>query len=132
MQPVRPAGRRVLIRRASLDLIGLPPTPEEVEAFVRDRSPPAFAKVVDRLLASPHYGERWGRYWLDLARYADDRLNDTRDDPYPNAYRYRDWVVQALKPGSSLRSLRQGPDCRRPDGAGGAGAIRGRPGASTA
>ena len=96
MQPVKPAGRRALIRRASLDLIGLPPTPEEVEAFVRDRSPLAFAKVVDRLLASPHYGERWGRYWLDLARYADDRLNDTRDDPYPNAYRYRDWVVQAL------------------------------------
>ena len=96
MRPVKAAGRRVLIRRASLDLIGLPPTPEEVEAFVRDRSPLAFAKVVDRLLASPHYGERWGRYWLDLARYADDRLNDTRDDPYPNAYRYRDWVVQAL------------------------------------
>ena len=96
MQPVRPAGRRVLIRRASMDLIGLPPIPEEVEAFVRDRSPLAFAKVVDRLLASPHYGERWGRYWLDLARYADDRLNDTRDDPYPNSYRYRDWVVQAL------------------------------------
>ncbi len=96
MQPVKPAGRRALIRRASLDLIGLPPTPEEVEAFVRDRSPLAFANVVDRLLASPHYGERWGRYWLDMARYADDRLNDTRDDPYPNAYRYRDWVVQAL------------------------------------
>jgi len=96
MRPVKTAGRRVLIRRASLDLIGLPPTPEEVEAFVRDRSPLAFARVVDRLLASPHYGERWGRYWLDLARYADDRLNDTRDDPYPNAYRYRDWVVRAL------------------------------------
>ena len=96
LKPVQPAGRRVLIRRASLDLIGLPPTAEEVEAFLRDRSPLAFAKVVDRLLASPHYGERWGRYWLDLARYADDRLNDTKDDPYPNAYRYRDWVVQAL------------------------------------
>ena len=96
LRPVKAAGRRVLIRRASLDLIGLPPTPEEVEAFVRDRSPLAFAKVVDRLLASPHYGERWGRYWLDLARYADDRLNDTRDDPYPNAYRYRDWVVRVL------------------------------------
>ena len=96
LQPLGPAGRRVLMRRASLDLVGLPPTPEEVEAFVRDRSPLAFAKVVDRLLASPHYGERWGRYWLDLARYADDRLNDTRDDPYPNAYRYRDWVVRVL------------------------------------
>ncbi len=96
MQPVEPADRRVLIRRASFDLIGLPPTPEEVDAFLQDRSPLAFAKVVDRLLASPHYGERWGRYWLDLARYADDRLNDTKDEPYPNAYRYRDWVVQAL------------------------------------
>ena len=96
MQPVKPADRRVLIRRATFDLIGLPPTPEKVDAFLRDSSPLAFAKVVDRLLASPHYGERWGRYWLDLARYADDRLNDTKDEPYPNAYRYRDWVVQAL------------------------------------
>ena len=97
MQPVQPAGRRVLIRRASFDLIGLPPTPEEVEAFLQDSSPLAFAKVVDRLLASPHYGERWGRYWLDLARYSDDQLfNQTKDDPFPNAYRYRDWVVQAL------------------------------------
>jgi hypothetical protein len=96
LEPQRPASRRVLIRRAYFDLIGLPPTPQEVDAFVNDRSPDAFAKVVDRLLASPHYGERWGRYWLDVARYADDRLNSTKDDPYPNAYRYRDWVVQAL------------------------------------
>src|SRR5207249_11866014 len=96
LKPVRLAGKRTLIRRATLDLIGLPPTPEEVDAFVHDTSPDAFAKVVDRLLASPHYGERWGRYWLDVARYSDDKLNSTNDDPYPNAFRYRDWVIQAF------------------------------------
>ena len=68
---MKPADRRTLIRRATFDLIGLPPTPGEIESFVRDSSPEAFAKVVERLLASPHYGERWGRYWLDVARYAD-------------------------------------------------------------
>ena len=73
LKPVRPADRRTLIRRATMDLIGLPPTPDEVDAFVNDKSPDAFAKVVDRLLASPHYGERWGRYWLDIARYADSK-----------------------------------------------------------
>src|SRR5581483_11514517 len=72
------------------------PTSAEVDAFVGDRSPDAFAKVVDHLLASPRYGERWGRYWLDIARYADDKLNSTMEDPYPNAFRYRDWVIQAF------------------------------------
>ena len=96
LKPVGRADKRTLIRRATLDSIGLPPTPEEVEAFVRDSSPRAFEKVVDRLLASPHYGERWGRYWLDIARYADDQLNATEDKPVPNAFHYRDWVVQAL------------------------------------
>jgi hypothetical protein len=96
LRPVRPADKRTLIRRATFDLIGLPPTPEEVEAFVSDQSPEAFARVVDRLLASPHYGERWARYWLDLARYADGRLGPTQDTPYPNAFRYRDWVVEAF------------------------------------
>ena len=67
-----------------------------MDAFLRDNSPDAFRKVVDRLLASPHYGERWGRYWLDVARYSDDRLNSTNDDPYANAFRYRDWVIQAF------------------------------------
>src|SRR5262245_33461038 len=71
LKPARPADRRTLIRRATLDLTGLPPTPEEVDAFLADKSPDAFAKVVDRLLASPQYGERWGRYWLDVARYSD-------------------------------------------------------------
>src|SRR5947209_4792080 len=69
--PARPADRRTLLRRATFDLTGLPPTPEEVEAFSKDDSPNAFAKVVDRLLASPAYGQRWGRHWLDVVRYAD-------------------------------------------------------------
>lgn len=96
IEPAPPAGKRVLLRRAYFDLIGLPPTPAEATAFLNDRSPNAFAKVVDRLLASPRYGERWGRYWLDVARYSDDRLDSERDNPYPNAFRYRDWVVQAF------------------------------------
>jgi hypothetical protein len=96
LRPARPAEKRVLIRRATLDLTGLPPTPEEVDAFLADRSPSAFATVVDRLLASPRYGERWGRYWLDVARYSDDKLNSTQEEPYPNAFRYRDWVIQAF------------------------------------
>lgn len=96
LKPAPPAARRTLIRRASLDLTGLPPAPEEVEAFEADRSPDAFAKVVDRLLASPRYGERWGRHWLDVARYADDKLNSTEDEPYANAFRYRNWVIGAF------------------------------------
>jgi hypothetical protein len=96
LKPVRAADKRILIRRATFDLIGLPPTPEEVDAFVRDNSSGAFAKVVDRLLASSHYGERWGRYWLDVARYSDDKLNSTKDEPYTNSFRYRDWVIRAF------------------------------------
>ncbi len=97
LHPVRPADRRTLIRRATYDLTGLPPSDEEVEAFEHDRSPDAFDKVIDRLLASPRYGERWGRLWLDVARYSDDRLDSERDNPYPASYRYRDWVIQAIK-----------------------------------
>jgi len=101
LEPVRPADRRTLIRRATLDLTGLPPTPDEVDAFVADSSSDAFAKVVDRLLASPRYGEAWGRHWLDVARYAEDdpRSLDPMNrgyNPYPNAYLYRDWVVKAF------------------------------------
>ena len=73
-----------------------PPTFEEVNAFVKDRSFDAFAKVVDRLLASPRYGERWGRHWLDVARYADEMYSSTEDAPSPNAWRHRDWVVKAF------------------------------------
>lgn len=97
LRAVRRADRRTLIRRATYDLTGLPPTPEEVDAFERDRSPDAFAKVIDRLLASPRYGERWGRLWLDVARYSDDRLDSERDNPYPASFRYRDWVIQAIQ-----------------------------------
>jgi cytochrome c553 len=97
LKPVVAAGKRSLIRRASYDLIGLPPTAAEVAAFEKDRSPGAFAKVVDRLLESPRYGEKWGRFWLDIARYSDDRLNSERDDPYENSFRYRDWVIQAVQ-----------------------------------
>ena len=90
-----PAGRRTLIRRATFDLIGLPPEPERVEAFVADDRPDAFERLVDELLASPHYGERWGRYWLDLARYA-DTAGDNSDYPIPQAYLYRDYVIDAF------------------------------------
>ena len=101
LAPVRPADRRTLIRRATLDLTGLPPTPDEIDAFLKDTSTDAFAKVVDRLLASPQYGEAWGRHWLDVARYAEDdpRSLDPMGrgyNPYPNAYLYRDWVVKAF------------------------------------
>ncbi len=96
LRPVKPAEKRALLRRATFDLIGLPPTPVELDQFQSDSRPDAFAKVIDRLLASPHYGERWGRYWLDLARYADGQLGASKDTPYPNAYRYRDWVVDAF------------------------------------
>jgi cytochrome c553 len=96
LTPVAPADKRNLLRRASYDLIGLPPTPEEMNAFVNDKSPNAFATVVDRLLASPHYGERWGRHWLDVARYSDDKLAPQANMPYPNAFRFRDWVIQAF------------------------------------
>jgi hypothetical protein len=99
MKPNPPADKRTLIRRATYDLTGLPPTPEEVQAFVDDTSPDAFAKVVDRLLASPQYGERWGRIWLDTARYADTKgdVNANQDVPlFPYAWTYRDYVVKSF------------------------------------
>ena len=83
------------MRRLSFDLIGLPPTPEEVDAFLKDDAPDAYEKVVDRLLASPHHGERWAQHWLDLARYADTDGFEF-DQARPDAWRYRDWVVEAL------------------------------------
>ncbi len=89
------ADKRTLIRRATFDLVGLPPTPSEVEAFLADESPQAFATVVDRLLASPHYGERWGRHWLDVVRYADSNGLD-ENVAFGNAWRYRDYVVAAF------------------------------------
>ena len=89
------ADKRTLIRRATFDLTGLPPTPEEVDAFLADKSPDAFAKVVDRLLASSAYGERWGRHWLDVARYADSNGLD-ENVAFGNAWRYRDYVVNSF------------------------------------
>jgi hypothetical protein len=96
VEPVKTADKRTLIRRAYYDLTGLPPAEEDVEAFLKDSSPDAFAKVVDRLLASTRYGERWARYWLDIARYSDDQLETEMEVPVPNAFRYRDWVIQAF------------------------------------
>ncbi|HTL16207.1 MAG TPA: DUF1549 domain-containing protein, partial [Patescibacteria group bacterium] len=99
LKPNPPADKRTLIRRATFDLIGLPPTKEEVEAFLKDDSTDAFAKVVDRLLASPHYGERWGRHWLDVARYSDTKgqIRRQREDPnYPYAWTYRDYVIRSF------------------------------------
>ncbi len=94
LQPSPRADAYTLVRRASLDLIGLPPTPEEVEGFVQDRSPDAYEKLIDRLLASPHYGERWARRWLDLARYAD--TNGYEKDRLRSIWPWRDWVINAL------------------------------------
>ena len=99
MAPNEPADKRTLIRRAYYDLIGLPPTPEESVEFLNDDSPLAFEKVVDRLLASPHYGERWGRHWLDVARYSDAKGQfDRRRESsiYPYAWTFRDYVVKAF------------------------------------
>ena len=96
LTPNSPASRRVLIRRASLDLTGLPPTIEEVNRFLADEAPEAFATVVDRLLSSTAYGERWGRHWLDVARYGEDQAHTFKARKYPRGYFYRDWVVKSL------------------------------------
>jgi hypothetical protein len=90
-----PADKRTLIRRATYDLTGLPPTPEEVEAFIADPSPEAFSKLLERLLGSPAYGEKWGRKWLDVVRYA-DTAGENSDFPVPNAWRYRNYVIDAF------------------------------------
>ena len=95
LNPSREADRRTLVRRLYFDLTGLPPTPDEVDAFVADANADAYEKLVDRLLASPRYGERWGRHWLDVARYADS-MGYRYDDATPAAYRYRDWVIRAF------------------------------------
>ncbi|REJ93847.1 MAG: DUF1549 domain-containing protein [Planctomycetota bacterium] len=94
-QPAAEANRYALLRRLCLDLTGLPPTREQIDAFVADRRPDAYERLVDRLLASPHYGERWAQHWLDLVRYADSNGFKT-DEPRPHAWRYREYVVNAL------------------------------------
>jgi Protein of unknown function (DUF1553)/Protein of unknown function (DUF1549)/Planctomycete cytochrome C len=95
LAPVADADRRTLIRRAYFDLIGLPPTPEETEVFVSDTDPKAFEKVIDRLLAMPQFGERWGRHWLDIARFGESSSKE-RNIPFPMAWKYRDWVYDAI------------------------------------
>ena len=95
LTPNAAADKRTLIRRATFDLIGLPPTPDEVRAFLADKSPKAFERLVDRLLASPQYGERWARHWLDVARYA-DTAGDNSDFPVPTAYKYRNYVINSF------------------------------------
>jgi len=95
LEPAPEADRRSLIRRLSFDLIGLPPTPEEIEAFVNDADPLAYEKLVDRLLASPHYGERWGRHWLDVVRFGESEGYET-NMPRPSAWPYRDYVIRAF------------------------------------
>ncbi|MFM7831921.1 MAG: DUF1549 domain-containing protein, partial [Planctomycetaceae bacterium] len=104
MQQMQPRGltfspdadRRTLIRRASLDLLGIPPTPEQVDEFVNDAGVDAWERLVDRLLAAPQYGERWGRHWLDAAGYADSEGATNADAERPNAWRYRDYVIQSF------------------------------------
>src|SRR5262245_33162286 len=105
LKPGKPAAKAVWIRRATYDLTGLPPAAEDVDAFLADESPQAFARVVDRLLASPRYGERWARHWLDVARYADGDGPERRPvyigygmakDGFANTFRYRDWVIDAF------------------------------------
>jgi hypothetical protein len=95
LRPAGPADRRTLLRRVTFDLTGLPPTPEEVDAFLADRAPDAYERLVERLLASPHYAERWARHWLDVVRYADSGGFEA-DHFYASAWRYRDYVIRAL------------------------------------
>ncbi|MSU61660.1 MAG: DUF1553 domain-containing protein [Pedosphaera sp.] len=95
LPPAAPADKRTLIRRATFDLIGLPPTPEEVAEFLADKSPASISKVIDRLLNSPRYGERWGRHWMDVVRYA-DTAGDNADYPIPEISLYRDYIIDAF------------------------------------
>ena len=97
LAPSPQAGRRTLATRAYVDLLGYKPTFEEIQAFLNDRSPNAYEQLIDRLLASPHYGERWARRWMDVARYAEDNpTSEATNPPYPFAWRYRDWIIEAL------------------------------------
>ena len=120
LQPSPEADRSTLIQRASLDLTGLRPSYDEVQSFLNDKDPGAYEKLINRLLGSPHYGERWGRYWLDVARYGEDNpTSEATNPPYPFAWRYRDWVIESLNKDVSVRPVceaaaRRGSDARRP------------------
>ena len=125
LMPSAGADRRTLIRRLSFDLTGLPPTPEEIEAFVADPDPAASEKLVDRLLATPQYGERWARHWLDVVHYGDTHGYD-KDQPRPNAWPYRDYVIRALnadKPYAQFIEEQVAGDTLHPDTADGHEAI---------
>ena len=118
--PSEPADKRTLLRRATFDLTGLPPTPEEMEDFLADESPEAFETVIERLLASPQYGERWGRHWLDVVRYADarDLIQLPPESDFREAWRYRDWVVDAFNrdlPYTDFLSRQIAGDLLQPD-----------------
>ena len=113
LKPAPPADKRTLIRRATFDLTGLPPTPGEVNAFLADNTSQCVCQVIDRLLASPHYGERWARHWLDVARYADSNGLD-ENLVYRNAWRYRDYVIRRVQQRQALRPVREGTARRRP------------------
>jgi hypothetical protein len=110
LTPSPPADRRTLARRIYYDLHGLPPTPAEIEAFVNDKSRDAYEKLIDRLLESPRYGERWARHWLDVIHYGDSHGYD-KDKPRPNAWPYRDYVIRALN--DSYRSRLREMSCSR-------------------
>jgi Protein of unknown function (DUF1553)/Protein of unknown function (DUF1549)/Concanavalin A-like lectin/glucanases superfamily/Planctomycete cytochrome C len=117
LAPSPPADRRTLIRRLYFDLIGLPPTPEEVEAFTKDKSPEAYARRVQKLLDSPHYGERWARHWLDVAHFGESDGFEY-DRMRPNAWRYRDWVIEGLNrdlPYDEFARLQIAGDVLRPN-----------------
>lgn len=108
LQPIATIDRRGLLRRVYLDLIGLPPTPEEMQAFLEDASPKAYEQVVDRLLASPHYGERWGRHWMDVWRYSDwDGYGEEVRESHPHIWRWRDWIVDSLNEDKSYSRMIQ-------------------------
>src|SRR5262249_7332922 len=95
LKPGREADKLTLLRRVTFDLLGVPPTPEEIRAFLADDRPNAYERLVERLLASPHYGERWGRHWMDVGHYA-DTAGDNADYPVPEARLYRDWIIDSF------------------------------------
>ena len=106
LAPIAPAPKHVLLRRAYLDLIGLPPTPEQLAAFENETSPAAYEKVVDQLLASPHYGERWGRHWMDVWRYSDwDGYGAEVRESKPHIWRWRDWIIESLNADKSYNQM---------------------------
>ncbi len=112
LRPAADADRAVLLRRVCFDLLGLPPTPGQIDAFVNDPSPNAFVRVVDDLLASPHFGERWGRHWLDVARFAESS-GGGRSLLFPDAWRYRDYVIESFNADRPYDQLRHRADRRR-------------------